>query len=91
MEEEDRTNLAALLRENIAVTRENNEMLRQMRRIGRIAFWAKVIIWTVVIILPLLLIGPILDSLTKGAGASVLGLPSASMIEDAVRIYTGQE
>ncbi|HYE23381.1 MAG TPA: hypothetical protein VEA92_02970 [Candidatus Paceibacterota bacterium] len=83
--------LEALLKENIAVTRENNEMLHQMRRIGRIAFWTKVVIWTVVIILPLLLIGPILDSLTKGAGASVMGLPSADMIEEAYRLYTGRE
>lgn len=90
MEEEHKT-LESLLRENIEVARENNRILRDMRRIGRIAFWSKVVIWTVVIIIPLLLIGPILDSLTKGAGASVLGLPSASTIEEALRIYTGQE
>lgn len=89
--DEDHKTLEALLRENIAVTKENNEILRRMQRIGRIAFWSKVVIWTVVIILPLLLIGPILESLTKGAGASVMGLPSADLIEEAYRVYMGQE
>ena len=89
--DENQTSLEALLRENIALTKENNAIPKDMRRIGRIAFWSKVAIWTVLIILPLLLIGPILDSLTKGAGASVMGLPSADLIEDALKIYTGQE
>ena len=93
MEEEQKTpeTLEALLRENIAVTRENNEILRQMRRLGRIAFWSKVVLWTIIIILPLLLIIPILDFLSKGTGAGFLGLPSAGMVEDAYRFYTGQE
>jgi len=89
--DENQTSLEALLRENIEVTKENNAILKDMRRIGRIAFWSKVAIWTVLIILPLLLIGPILDSVTKGAGASVMGLPSTSLMEDVLNIYTGQE
>ncbi len=89
--DEQNTTLEILLRENLEVARENNRILKEMRRIGRIAFWTKVAIWTVVIILPLLLIGPILDSLSKGAGTSVMGLPSADMIEEAYRLYTGQE
>ena len=83
--------IEALLKENLELSRENNRLLRDMRRIGRIAFWSKVVIWTIVLILPLLLIGPILDFLSEGAGGSLMGLPSASMLEEAFRLYTGQE
>ena len=87
--------LEALLRENIAVTKENNEILKDMRRIGRIAFWAKVLIWTLLLIVPLLLIGPILEGfssmLSPSDAQSIMGLPSAELIQEAVKLYTGQE
>lgn len=87
--------LEALLRENLEVAKENNQILKDMRRIGRIAFWSKVVIWTLVIVLPLLFIGPILSSfsaaLTPAGGSSVLGLPSADLFREAFDIYTGQE
>jgi len=86
----EKDTLEMLLRENLDVVRENNRILKEMRRIGRIVFWAKLVIWTLVIVIPLLLIGPILDSLTKGAGASVMGLPSAELIEEALRTYRGE-
>jgi len=91
MEDETPNPLEALLRENLEVSRENNRILRDMRRLGRIAFWSKVVIWAIVLLLPLLLIGPILDFLSEGTGASVMGLPSASVLEEAFLLYTGQE
>ena len=86
MEGEHQT-LESLLRENIALSKENNKMLRDMQRMGRIVFWAKAVIWTLVIILPLIFIGPILDFLSSGVGTSIMGLPSPQMIEEALRFY----
>ncbi len=85
--------LEALLREQIAISKENNEILKDMRRIGRIAFWAKVVLWTILIILPLLLIGPILSGfsamLAPGTASNVMGVPSPELIQQALDAYKG--
>lgn len=87
--------LKALLEENLKIAKENQEMLKQMRRIGRIAFWAKVVIWTLLIIVPLLFLGSFLgqfsSSLGENAGVSIMGMPSPDMVRDAYELYTGQE
>ena len=83
--------LKALLEENLRVSKENNQILRDMRRLGRIAFWAKVILWTIVLVVPLLLIGPIMNAvdqfMTGAGGSSVMGFPSPEMIQEAIDLY----
>lgn len=92
----DEQELRTLLKENLALAKENNEMLKQMRRLGRIAFWAKAIIWTALIILPLLLIGPLMSYLSSivggvpgGSGSllntTLFGLPSPEMVNELLQ------
>ncbi len=87
----EHASLEALLKEHIAISKENNEILKDMRRIGRIAFWAKVVLWTVLIVLPLLLIGPILSGLSAmiapGTASGVMGVPSPELIQQALEAY----
>lgn len=64
--------LRALLRENIAVAKDNNRLLREMRRNAIIGFVIKIAVYLVLLGVPLFILGtylgPILERLS-GAGA----------------------
>lgn len=80
----------------VEVAEENNKILHQMRRIGRIAFFAKALMWTIVLILPFVLIpliSPYLHLLQiPGIGGtststSLFGYPSPEQLERALDTY----
>lgn len=83
-----------LLEENLELAEENNRLLRELRRAGRISFWLKLVLWAAVLILPFLLIGPLLEALVPAAsgsqGSSFLGFPSPDQLQEALDIYQGQ-
>ncbi|MEA2701407.1 MAG: hypothetical protein QOE22_116 [Candidatus Parcubacteria bacterium] len=88
------TRIEQLLQDNLEATREVNELVRDLRRWGRLGFWFRIVIWAAVIILPLLLLRPILQTLipaagTGGAGSGFFGFPSQSDIEEALDSYQG--
>jgi len=80
------------LDENFALSQENNRMLLNMRKWGRVAFWFKVAIWTVVLIAPILLLpyfAPFLSQIPGLSGitqtststsSSLFGLPSPAAV-----------
>lgn len=92
--------LKNLLRQNLEVARENNEILKRMVKMGRIAFWFKVIIWVIVLALPILLI-PYILPLVRGfevlngvpgvtstsSTSSLFGLPSPTEVQHAIEEY----
>lgn len=78
------------------VTDENNELLLSMRRLSRVALFAKVLIWIAIIIIPFLLIGPIIDALVPALGSGqnssgLFGFPSPDQIEELINTYQGEE
>lgn len=87
--------LEELLEDNLHLAKENNKILRDLRRTGWFSFWFKVILWIVILVLPFFFIGPILrylSPLTGGAIPSngVFGLPSAEQLQKAVETYKAQ-
>ena len=51
----DINDIQKLLKQNIALSEENNKILRTMQKWNKIAFIAKVIVWAIVLIIPVLL------------------------------------
>jgi hypothetical protein len=86
------TRLEHLLQENLEVAKETNVMLRDMRRLGRVWFWLRLLIWAMVIILPLLLLKPIIETLipAAGNGSSFFGFPTQEDLERAIDSYQGE-
>lgn len=80
-----------MLKETLELERENNVLLKRMQKIGRIAFWSKVVIYAVLIGLPLLLIAPLmsyLGTLTGGTpsdqnilNSTLFGVPTPDTIK----------
>ena len=62
----------------IKVSQENNEILHAMRKWGRVAFVAKVIIWTLVLLVPVLLYPYIVSSAPQNG---LFGYPSPTQLE----------
>ena len=86
-----------LLVQQIKVSEENNRLLHAMRKWGRIAFAAKVIIWTIVLILPVLLYPyiaksvpglPAIGTASSTGESGIFGYPSPAQIEKA--LHPGQ-
>lgn len=93
---EDFAALRALLDENIAVTRENNRLLRLMRRDALIGFFVKLLIWLVVLGVPIFFISayllPIFDSLSAitqpgSLPNGVFGFPGSDEIQYLIEQY----
>ena len=98
--DEDKITLARLeqlMEENLELAEENHRMLKEMRRMGRVSFWTRVVLWALVIILPLLLLKPVLNMLFPVTGddtvpgLNVPGFPSKEDIERAIRTYESGE
>jgi hypothetical protein len=83
-----------LLKDNLELTQENNRLIREVRRTGRVSFWFRLALWVIVLILPFLLIGPLLQALVPAAGGSgsgsLFGLPSSSQLQEVFEAYQGQ-
>lgn len=81
--------LEVLVRETRELVEENNRIIRDMRRIGRIAFWSRIAIWLIVLVLPFYLYSAYLAPLlaNAGTGASLLGLPSPDQMQTLIEQY----
>ena len=81
--------LEVLVRETRDLVEENNRIIRDMRRIGRIAFWSRIAVWLVVLVLPFYLYSAYLAPLlaNAGNGASLLGLPSPEQMQALLEQY----
>lgn len=87
----DQAEIKSLLKETLELERENNDLLKRMQKIGRIAFWSKVVIYAILIGLPLLLIAPLmsyLSTLTSSVptnqdllNSAIFGVPSPETIK----------
>jgi hypothetical protein len=73
----DTEQIQALLNQNLTLLQENNRLLLNMRKWGRVAFWFKVAIWAVVLIAPLLLL-PFVASLLPSAVSGLPGIEGTS-------------
>ena len=88
MEEERIARLETELKEVREIVEENNEIIRDLRRIGRIAFWGKVIIWVLVLVVPFILFSTVLAPYLSGS-SNLFGLPSPEQIQQVLDAYEG--
>lgn len=92
-EDED---LKELLEENIAVAKDTNRLIREMRRNAILGMIAKVVIWLIVLGVPLFFLssylGPLLDAASGQPNADslkpgVFGLPSPEQMNALIEQY----
>ena len=90
--------LKRLLEENLEVTRENNELLKKIRRDAVIGFVVKGLLYLVIFGVPLFLIssylGPLLERTGSATSTTLFGVPSPAdaqkLIEQYKGLYEGQ-
>lgn len=90
--------LKRLLEENLAVTRENNELLKKIRRDATISLVVKVIVYAVLFGVPLFFIssylGPLLERTGAGSSSTLFGVPSPEeaqkLLNEYQSLYEGQ-
>ena len=92
----DDTHLEELLEENLELAKENNKLLKEMRRNAIIGLIARVVIWLVVLGVPLFFLstylGPILGALQGQANGQeipvgLFGLPSEEQMNRLIEQY----
>jgi hypothetical protein len=89
--------LKKLLEENLAVAKDNNRLLREMRRNALLGFFAKIVIWLVLLGVPLLFLSSYIGPLMSAFGGAsptgeslkpgLFGLPSAEQVSDLMEQY----
>ncbi|KND47191.1 MAG: hypothetical protein AB199_02040 [Parcubacteria bacterium C7867-004] len=85
--------LQALLEENLAVAKDNNRLLRLIRRDAMLNLIAKIVIWMILLGVPLFFlgtyIGPLLDAFSSAtSGQSTPGsLPSKDQLNTLLEEY----
>jgi|GEM_PF-641268 len=89
--------LKKLLEENLAVAKDNNRLLREMRRNAILGLIAKIVIWLVLLGVPLFFlssyIGPLMEAFSgqsEGAQsipAGLLGFPSEAQLNQIIDQY----
>ena len=88
--------LKKLLEENIALAKDTNRLLREMRRNALILGAAKVVLWLLILGVPLFFLttylGPVLDAFERqGAGGAlpggIFGLPSQEQVDRLIEQY----
>jgi len=70
--------IKALLVEIKALTKDNHDMLRTMRRNAWLLLIVKAVFWVIIIFAPIYFLLPYLGT-----------LPSASQLEEALKVYQG--
>lgn len=96
MDEEMKT----LMRRNIELTRENNKLLKKIRRNGIIANIMRLVWWGIIIGVPLALyyyvlqpyiaeLASVYQGVTEGAGNAQTNLLDLPIIGDLVKTYLG--
>ena len=88
--------LKELLEENIAVAKDTNRLIREMRRNAILGLIAKAVIWLVILGVPLFFltsyIGPLLDAAAGQPSADslkpgIFGLPSPEQMNALIEEY----
>ena len=90
--------LKGLLEENLEVTRENNELLKKIRRDAVIGFAVKILFYLILLGVPIFLIssylGPLLSRTESATSTTLFGVPSPAeaqrLIEQYRSLYEGQ-
>lgn len=93
----DHAALTKLLEENLAVAKDNNRLLREMRRNAILGLIAKIVIWLVILGVPLFFLstylGPILEALSgqtengQQLPTGLFGIPSEEQINRLIEQY----
>lgn len=93
----DHAALTKLLQENLAVAKDNNRLLREMRRNAILGLIARIVLWLVILGVPLFFLstylGPILDAMSGQGGGSgqlpsgLFGIPSEEQINQLIEQY----
>lgn len=92
----DETHLEELLEENLELAKENNKLLKEMRRNAIIGLIARVVIWLVVLGVPIFFLstylGPILDAFSGQANGQeipvgLFGMPSQEQLNQLIEQY----
>jgi hypothetical protein len=81
---DEQAELKMLLEENIVIAKDNNRLLRLIRRDAKIGLIVKIVIWVILLGLPLLFLGPIIEALSAGLSgnsAAVFGVPTPEQVE----------
>lgn len=85
--------IAQLLAENLALAKENNRLLREIRRNALISVCVQALIWLLALGIPLFIIGsylgPILEAFS-GSSAGItpgVGLPSEDQLRALLNAY----
>lgn len=97
MNEDANAELKKLLEENIAVAKDNNRLLKLIRRDATIGLVVKVLLWLIVLGVPILFLsaylGPIMEQLSappgspSAAGVNMFGIPSPEQVEELLQEY----
>ena len=94
--EGDHSELKKLLEENLAVAKDNNRLLREMRRNAILGLIAKIVLWLVLLGVPLFFLssylGPLMDAFTGQGGdvpSALFGVPSEEQIQRLIEQYQG--
>lgn len=84
--------VSATLERVLRLEEENNKLLKRMQIVGRISFWAKVVVWSLILGLPVLFFQPIVEFLRASAnqGRMLYGIPSPEQIQDAIHAYSNK-
>ncbi|HEX2792382.1 MAG TPA: hypothetical protein VHO23_01540 [Candidatus Paceibacterota bacterium] len=93
---EEMAELKDLLEENLEVAKDNNRLLKLIRRDATLGLIAKVVLWLVLLGVPLLFLGsylgPLLESMARTPGATpagvgIFGLPSPEQAQELLEEY----
>ena len=96
MPPQEDAHLEELLEENLELAKENNKLLKEMRRNAIIGLVVRIIIWLLVLGVPLFFLstylGPILDALQGQANGQeipigLFGLPSEEQLNRLIEQY----
>lgn len=83
--------LKDLLEENLEVTRENNELLKKIRRDAMIGFAVKAVIWLVILGVPIFFIttylAPFLEQTGTSTPTTLFGIPSPEEAQKLLEEY----
>jgi len=85
--------LKKLLEENLAVSRENNELLKKIRRDAVIGFGVKIVVYLLILGVPIFLIssylGPLLSKAGGASTSTLVGIPSPEEVKTLYEQYKG--
>ena len=93
----DNAELKKLLEENLAVAKDNNRLLRELRRNAILGLIAKIVIWLVLLGVPLFFLsaylGPLMDAFSgkstdgQSLPLGLFGVPSEEQINKLIEQY----